>query len=122
MALTSTQKAQVRFYLGVQDGLQEAWLGFTSLLSTLTVEGEALVVDLLGKLAAIDDQLEQAPSRLKALKVGSIELSGFGEIEGLRAEGRRLVGRLGAMFGIYEPVADVYGEGGGSMGGVIPLG
>lgn len=122
MALTATQKAQVRFYLGMQDNLQEAWLSFTSQLNTLTAEGEVIVADLIDKLAAIDDQLEQAPSRLKALKVGSIELSGFGEIEGLRAEGRRLVGRLCSMFGISAPLADVYGEGSGSMGGVIPLG
>lgn len=122
MALTATQQAQVRHYLGVPDDLKEAWIGFYSQLTTLSAEGQVIVSDLLDKLQAIDDQLEQAPSRLKAWKVGSIELPHFEEIQGLRSEGRRLVGRLCAVFGLSEPYADVYGEGGSAMGGAIPLG
>lgn len=121
MALTLTQAAQVRHYLGIPDGL-EVWVSFEGQLAAISAENQTIIVGLLASLAAIDAQLASAPSRLKALKVGSIELSGFGEIDGLRAEGRRLVGRLCSLFGLTAPAFDVFSEGGDSMGGVIPLG
>jgi hypothetical protein len=120
MALTLTQAAQVRHFLGIPDGL-EVWVSFEAQLAATSAENLVIVIDLLAKLAAIDTQLASAPSRLKAIKVGSITLSQFGEIEGLRAEGRRLASRLASVYGI-SPVYDVFGEGGDSMGGVIPLG
>jgi hypothetical protein len=67
-----------------------------------------------------------AHGRLKALKVGSIELSGPGEINMLRKEGQRLVGALCSLLGV-ESDGDVFmpGSGGSAAArnfGLMPRG
>lgn len=127
MALTDTQKAQVRFYLGYQDQFRNMNTTLESQLSAgLSAEAEVIVGATLVSLAAVDTQLTAAHGRLKALKVGSITLTGDGEVKALRSEGRMYVGRIASLYGV-QPINDVYAEaaGGGaasSMGGVIPLG
>jgi len=60
----------------------------------------AQVVALLVSLADIDTRLTACYGRLKALKVGSIELPGHGELMALRSEGRKFSGRLAAKLGV----------------------
>lgn len=123
MAFTATQKANVRYYLGYPDQFRDVGSTLESgLAGGLSAEGETIVIALLASLAAIDSNLTSALARLKALKVGSIELPGFGEIQALRSEGRRLAARLATIFGV-EVQSDVFAEGGSaSSGGFIPLG
>jgi hypothetical protein len=127
MALTDAQKASVRFYLGYQDQFRNMNTALESQLSAgLSSDAETLVIATLANLAAVDAQLLTAHGRLKAMKVGSITLTGDGEVMALRSQGRLYVGRLAAMYGV-QPLNDVYAEAAGaggasSMGGVIPLG
>lgn len=124
MAFTEEQKANVRYYLGFQDQFRDVNTTLESQLSGGTsAEGETIVIAILASLADIDTRLSAAPDRLKAKKVGSIDLPGPDEIHMLRSEGRRYVGRLASIFGV-APKDDVFGDGYGisSMGGLIPLG
>ena len=81
-----------------------------------TPETESLVTNaltatppgLLACLRSVDAELTAAHRRLKASKVGSIELNG-GEIGSLRMEGRRHVARLCALLGV-EARTDVFGH------------
>jgi hypothetical protein len=69
---------------------------------------QSLVVVLLGKLDTVSAAIEAAYGRLKALEVGSIKLSGGGEIATLRSEGRRFAGQLAAAMGV-EIRGDAFG-------------
>jgi len=105
MALTATQKSQLRVYLGyparfhqIQPELEQAFSALEGV-----PDDEALVVVLLGKLATavtgVDARLEDAHDRLQASTVGSITLNP-GEIGALRSEGRRIVGRIASLMGV----------------------
>lgn len=78
-------------------------------MSALDTEPEATTLALAAVVSAkdIDTKILDAHGRLKALKVGSIDLSGPGEIATLRAEGRRFVARLSAILGV-APRVDVF--------------
>jgi hypothetical protein len=101
--LTATQKAQVRTYLGwspryggTDSALENA---FAALV--LEPEHEVIVIALLTDLAGIETKLLDSHKRLKAVKVGSIELDAFKtEIIGLRSEGMRLTGKLSVGLGV----------------------
>jgi hypothetical protein len=75
---------------------------------------------LLALLQDIDNKILNAHGRLRASKVGSIELNPV-EIHMLRAEGRRLVGRLCALLGV-ERGEDVFGEGRGAFASADGMG
>lgn len=124
MPFTADQKAKIRFYLGYQERWIFTYTALESQLAdgALSAETVTIATGILTDLAAVDASLISARARLKALKVGSIELPGKGEIVTLCSEGRRLVARLASIFGV-EVRVDVYASGGsGSSGGVIPLG
>lgn len=132
MSFTSTQKAQIRYYLGFQDQFRDVNTTLESQLETgLSADAETLITSaldasppgILASLVDVDASLQNAHGRLKAKKVGSIDLPGRDEIDMLRNEGRRLVGRLAAMFGV-APRTDVFADGFGvsAMGGMFLLG
>jgi hypothetical protein len=101
MALTETQKAQVRLYLGYSgrwhqtDSVLEK--AFTAIATV--PEDETTVVTALNACIDIDAKLTDAHGRLKAMKVGSIDLPGHREIEVLRDEGARHVNRMASKLG-----------------------
>jgi hypothetical protein len=64
------------------------------------VEEQAVCTGLLTALADIDTRITGSYGRLKAMKVGAIELTGHGELMALRSEGRRLSGRLAATLAV----------------------
>ena len=115
MALTEAQKTQVRSYLGWSARFHQ----FDSRLEQAmnAVDGtasETLITDtlanggILASLADIDTKLTAAHGRLKATKVGSIELN-RSEVIQLRREGRRWVGRLASLLGV-EVRNNAYGS------------
>jgi len=119
MALTDTQKASARLYLGYSDRYRDDHQ-LEDALDNLTDEGETVVGDLLTSLGTIDTTLTSSWSRQKVLRAEEITLAGAGELRALRAEGRRLVRRLAATLGV-PVVADAFG-GGGSTSGVARRG
>ena len=115
MALTDAQRAQVRKYLGWParwwQTTSQLEMGMNALDQTPAELTE--VETMLTALADIDTRITGAYGRLKAMKVGSIELPGHGELMALRSEGRRLTGRLSAKLGV-PILADAWGSGGPS--------
>lgn len=120
MALTAQQRADVRFYAGWSARFHQFDSQLEQAMNALETEPEHELqitnpIDgtppgLLALMADIDSRLSGTYGRLKASKVGSIELNA-GEISQLRSEGRRLSGRLCSILGIPRRI-DVFGSGG----------
>lgn len=122
MALTETQKAQVRQYLGWERGYDRNSKLEDKLLN-LSAEEESLVAAVLTKLvahdAAIDALTSDASARLR--RVDEVEFSDRDPYEQLRDQGRRLVAQLTALLGV-DINRDFYGDGGAALAQPIPLG
>lgn len=125
MALTDEQKADIRYYLGWPERFHQTDSRLEQAMSAVAAqpEGEALLIAGIASCQDIDTKLVDAHGRLKALKVGSINLPGGQEIEKLRDEGRRFAGRMANTLGV-EVRYDVFGGSGpkvathgGSYGG-----
>ena len=116
MALTEAQRVEIRRYLGWQarywqmdSQLEQAMNAMDTLPETLTSIGLRLA-----ELAVLETSITSARGRLKALAVGSITLSGPGEISALRSEGRRITASLAATLGVPVKPGAVFGGGSGS--------
>jgi hypothetical protein len=120
MALTAQNKADIRTYLGWSARFHQTDSRLEQAMSALETEPEhekwitntlAPVAGeprgILAELVAIDAKLDDAHNRLKALKVGSIDLPIRNEINTLRSEGRRHVSRMATILGV-EVRHDVY--------------
>ncbi len=103
MAFTEPEKVKIRFYLGWSARFHQFDSSLEQAISAVEAEAdtEAFVRDDL--LVALDDvrtKLTDAHSRLKALKVGSIDLPKANEVMLLRAEGARHANSLAATMGV----------------------
>lgn len=129
MALTATQKAQCRLYLGFSDMSRSTpthWRLESMLAGALSTEGEAVVVDLLTQLASVDTDIAtvQGANRAGIVSVdnGGVvwAASGTSAAASVAARGRMLVNRLALTLGV-EPFADIYGAS-RAVGGARPAG
>ncbi len=117
MALTDTQKAEIRDFLGWparfhdrDDRLENAFTALADL-----PDDETRIIALLNKAKDIETRITDALGRIKASAVGSITLN-QAEILQLKSEGRRAVNRIAAI--LYVPVkANAFG--GGAAGGPL---
>lgn len=118
MALTDSQKAAIRLYLGYSDHSRSSG-GHRPLegaLLALSAEAETQVGVILTALAAIDTDLgtveSAARAGIKSVDNGGVVWADTGRSATVSIEnrGRRYVGRLSTILGV--PVArDVYGSG-----------
>lgn len=115
MALTDTQKAQIRFYLGYSDVSQGGSPNRLEMaMGALTAGGQAIVDDLLVRLEAI--RTRQADSTfLQSLGLKSVDNNGVVWQDGASSLqtataslGRSLVSQLAVMFGVTVQ-RDVFG-------------
>lgn len=122
MALTETQKASVRRYLGFGKGrdihpeLESRFDGW------LSAEEESLIATTLTRLDAAMTSLHTAATEnldLKSADKGDVVFLGPEQLRALREHGRMLVGTLETIFEV-EPLRDVFGV--GSSGGALQLG
>jgi len=135
MALTDTQKAKCRHYLGYPDQFRYRNTRLESVLSNLSAEAETQVADILTALASIETSiLSVALSQGGLKRVDEVEFySGTSATSSRQNLGRMYAGRLSVVLGV--PIySDVFGKGGylgdsffpgfgqGSGGGSIPLG
>jgi hypothetical protein len=101
---TSAQKAAIRLALGWSARFHQMDSGLEQAMSA--IEGESddsthdQVVALLTTITDIETRLTDAYGRLKAKKVGSIDLPGAQEVSTLRSEGRRAVGKLARILSV----------------------
>ena len=103
MALTATQRADVRTALGWSARFHQTDSRLEQAMNALAAEpeSETQVIALLAEVVDIKTKLKTAHSRLKAVKVGSINLDGLRtEIVGLRMEGQRHTGEIAAILGV----------------------
>lgn len=118
---TTVQRAKVRWYLGWSSRFFQSDSRLEQAMNAVDNETEDATRDLIiANLTALDDlntRIVDAYGRLKALKVGSIDLPSHGEIGMLRSEGRRLGGQIAATLGV-ETRHDVWsGSGNKSFAG-----
>lgn len=104
VVFTDAQRASIRWYLGWSARFHQSDSGLEQAMSAIDQETDGatnpLIVAQLTALDGIRDAIAAAYTRLKALEVGSIKLSGPGEIGMLRSEGRRLSGALAATLDV----------------------
>ena len=111
MALTDAQKADTRAALGWSARFHQFDSRLEQAMSALATEPdhESQVITLLASVADIETKLVAAHSRLKASKVGSIDLNPM-EIQMLRKEGKRFVGKIASILGV-ETRRDIFSSG-----------
>ncbi len=122
--LTLAEKADIRFYLGWSDRFRQTDSRLEQAMLGITAEGETLVRAEIVACKDIDTRLLDSLGRLKALKVGSIDLPGKNEIDELEKQGRRRVSRIASTLSV-EVREDVFssssssrfGSHGGPSGG-----
>jgi hypothetical protein len=124
MALSSAQKARIRYYLGYSDVSQGGGPNRLEMaMSALTTDAQTIVEDLLTKLAATDTD---AVSVSGANRAGIIEVDNGGvkwapdgksAASAVSRQGSIWASRLAVMFGV-ELGADVFGAGGIRFGTV----
>jgi hypothetical protein len=105
MALTDAQKMQVKRHLGMSTvspslyPLTDVWLTAGQVLSTLPAETETEVIAILATLGNLESWINDAPKRLKAKKIGSIDLQPD-ELPKLWTEVRRWRNELSVLTGL----------------------
>jgi hypothetical protein len=117
MALTDTEKAKCRHYLGYPSLFRYLNTRLEGTFTALDAVAEARIQTLLTALDALDVELTSAfTSSAGIKKVDEVEFfpAGSGEkgqIGWMRSRGRELVGRLSIILGV-EKYADYFGESG----------
>ena len=141
MALTATQQAQIRQYLGYPDLFRYKNVRLEGAITgNLSADAEALIVAQLAQLVTIDAALVSGTGLTSAgiKKVDEVEFFGaMVTINTLRALGRTVAGRISTTLGVpfysdyfgpggypgdaYSDILGMPGSG-GERGGSIPLG
>lgn len=121
MALSASQRADIRLYAGWQARYLQIDSALENAMNAIELQAahEAQITNaitgsppgLLALLKDIDAKLRDSHGRLKASVVGSITLNPA-ELYQLRSEGRRFVHRLCSILGV-ERGEDVFGSGSG---------
>lgn len=108
MPLSNAEKVSIRRHLGLNSA-SRAWYPYIStffsaddVLETLSTEAETECRSILTRLTSLETALDAAVTRLKASKVGSIELN-HDETRQLGAELGRWRRELSALLGV--PIA-----------------
>lgn len=115
MALTDTQKASIRRYLGYPDWVQGSYSLLEGRMQVLSAAGEAQVTALLTDIANVETRIKATYTVQHVKRAEEVELQGPEGVASLRQEGRRLVEQLAAMFGV--PVErNAFSTGSGSIG------
>lgn len=99
MALTDTQRAKVRRYLGYPDVGTELAHSLEGAMDNLTEAGEVEVEDILAKIATIDAQVDGnvAYAHLKRAEDVEFYAGGFGALSGRR---NQLIDELANILGV----------------------
>ena len=100
MALTDTQKTQIRRYLGYADRDSGLYSALEGPMNDQTTEAETEIGVILTDLTTIETTIRSSWSRQKVLKVEDVILAGREEIGALRWEGNRLARMLAIILGI----------------------
>lgn len=105
MALTTTQKQKVVFYLcwsgkSIIEGSTDYNSQVASALDNLNSDIEAQVTDLLAQLAAIDTKMANSGNKFGVKAIGDIEFFDNSGLDQLKGERARLGRLLSSLLGI----------------------
>lgn len=98
MALTDSQKASIRRYLGYPDVNRGSFSELEGAMLAISSAGETVVATLLTALDGINTRLTAAWDRQNVIQVEDVKLAGPTEIQALRSEGDRLARDLAQVF------------------------
>jgi hypothetical protein len=107
MALSETEKAQIRMYLGWSQRHFQDNPRLEMAFSAVTAEAEVIIKAELASCILFDQRIDAATKRFKAHEVGSITLQGETELSLLRSLGRQHVGRIARTLGV-DVMHDVF--------------
>ena len=100
MALTDSQKAKIRMYLGYPATSRAGNGSFLErAMNGLNEAEESIVVDALAKLASADSGLEDALEKQGLSRVEDVEFSGDQQLRAYRQQGRMYVQRVARILG-----------------------
>ena len=120
MALTDSQKSQIRSAMGVPDVSRQYDLRLESAMDALSAEGEVTVVAFLVDLALIRTQITDFRAcRLKVKAItGEVQMANLDELWGLYEDGNRLAMEIGVSL-YFTPRRKPFGTSSASwsMGG-----
>lgn len=115
---TNAERAKIRMYLGWSARFHQSDSRLEQAMNAVDQEvdnsSRDLIIGHITSLDSIQTRITAAYDRLKALKVGSIDLPAEKEIGMLRSEGRRIGGIVASIFGV-ETRHDVW-AGAGNKG------
>lgn len=101
MALTETEKAEIRCLLGYTDRDRGLYNSIEGAFLALSAEGEVIVRDILTKIAAIDTALAGNIDKQGVKRVEDVHFrDGFEGTSNLWREGNRCVKKLAAFLGV----------------------
>lgn len=100
MALTATQKANIRRYLGYPDITQGSASTLEGVMLAISAEAETQIGTILTDLATIETTLRASWSRQMVTRAEDVTIAGPQEIRSLRAEGNRLARHLASVLGV----------------------
>lgn len=111
MAFTEQQRVDIRMYMGYPALYLQVYSLLEMAMDAIeqVADSQQRVIDLLASLGVVDAQITDAYNRIQADQVGEMKIGRMSEINILRSEGRRLVGRLSAILNV-EPRLDAFGE------------
>ena len=117
MALTDTQKAEIRRYLGYSDLSQGQYSTLEGAMAAISAEAEIQVAAYLADLATIEARLRASWNVQVAKRAEEVELWGWDGILALRQEGNRLAAALGALLNTEPQIAFFSASGAGGAWG-----
>lgn len=102
---TTNDRARIRWYLGWSARFHQFDSRLEQAMNAVddepTDDTHTLILNTLSAMDTLmNTTIPDAYNRLKALKVGDIDLPSHGEIMMLRSEGRRLGGQIAACLGV----------------------
>lgn len=113
MALTLTEKADLRKFLGYTDLDQGQYSDVEGSMLAVSDEGQVQLRVLLADLATIESRLRDSWKHQKAVRVEQVTLAGADEIINLRREGSRLASNCASILGLRVAV-NYFTESGGT--------
>lgn len=100
MALTDTEKSQIRRWLGYPDINRLHHPGLEGAMLAVSTEGEVIIREILAELTVINTQIAADRTKSQVTRVEDVYFSGSDGLESLREDARRLVCDLAALLDV----------------------
>ena len=100
MALTDTEKSQIRRWLGYPDINRLHHQNLEDAMDAVSSDGEVIIREILAELIVINTQIAADRTKSQVTRVEDVWFSGSEGLESLREDARRLVCDLAALLDV----------------------